>query len=101
MHKLKSIKPSTLLMVLAILAIASVSFAFVAPSNNLALGYDFFDFANKMATGAPGFAIGVGGVCLAGFFLFQQKVMPACGTLFGVIAILKATNIVTSLGSII
>ena len=92
--------PATLLMTLAILAIASASFAFITPTSNTALGYDFYDYANRLATGGPGFAIGIGGVVMAGFFLFRQQIMPACGALFGVVAILKATSIVTSLGSL-
>ncbi len=98
---MKKMKPATLLLVLVLLAVASSAMAFTAPTSSTALGYDFYDFANRMTTGAPGFAIGIGGIVMAGFFLFQQKIMPACGTVFGVICVLKATSIVGSLGSLI
>jgi hypothetical protein len=98
MHKMK---PATLILALVLLAVASSAMAFTAPTAATDLGYDFYDFANRMTSGAPGFAIGIGGIVMAGFFLFQQKVMPACGTVFGVICILKATSIVGSLGSLI
>jgi hypothetical protein len=99
---MQKMKPATLLLALVLLAVASTSaMAFTAPASSTALGYDFYDFANRMTTGAPGFAIGIGGIVMAGFFLFQQKVMPACGTVFGVICVLKATSIVGSLGSLV
>jgi len=93
-------KPSTLLFTLLLLSVAGAAMAFVQPNNVNQLGYDFYDFANRMTTGAPGFAIGIGGIVLAGFLLFQQKIMPACGTVFGLICVLKATAIVTSLGAL-
>jgi hypothetical protein len=96
----QTVKPATLYIALALLAYASMACAFIAPTNSAALGYDFFDFANKLSSGAVGFAIGIGGVAMAGFFLFRQQVMPACACLFGIIAILKSTSIVTSLGSL-
>jgi hypothetical protein len=98
---MQKMKPATLILALVLLAVASSAMAFTAPASSTALGYDFYDFANRMTSGAPGFAIGIGGIVMAGFFLFQQKVMPACGTVFGVICILKATSIVGSLGSLI
>jgi hypothetical protein len=95
-----TIKPATFYIALTLLVYASISFAFVAPTNSAALGYDFYEFANNLSSGAVGFAVGIGGVALAGFFLFRQQVMPACACLFGIIAILKSTSIVTSLGSL-
>ena len=91
-------KKVTILTAVALVAAATAAMAFTAPAAATDFGYDFFDTANKLSTGAPGFAIGIGGLVMAGFFLFRQQVLPAAGCVFGVITILKSTSIVTSLG---
>ena len=85
------------LMAACMVAYAASAFGFATPIPGT-LGYDFYDFADKLATGAPGFTVGMGGVALAGFCLFKQAVWPAIGSVMGTIAILKATSIVNSLG---
>ena len=86
-----------MLMAACMVAYAASAFGFSTPTPGT-LGYDFYDFADKLATGAVGFTIGMGGVALAGFCLFKQAVWPAIGSVMGTIAILKATSIVNSLG---
>lgn len=89
-----------MLFALVVLALSAVSaFAFTTPAAT-DVGYDFYDFARKLATGPVGYTIGFGGVGLAGFFLFKQQVFPAIGTAMGTIAVLKADSIVQSLGSL-
>lgn len=96
---MNDIRKNTALILLATCTVtyASSAFGFTTPVPGT-LGYDFYDFADKIASGAPGFVVGMGGVCLAGFFLFKQAVMPAIGSVMGTITILKATSIVNSLG---
>ncbi len=92
-------KKLTALTMMSLVAAASSAFAFSNTSSS-AIGYDFYDFAVRLSAGPTGLAIAIGGVVLAGFFIFRQQVMPACGCLFGGIAVFKAGTIAQSIGAI-
>lgn len=63
--------------------------------------FEAYDFASKLSTGAPAATIGIGGVASGGFFLFQQKIMPACGCAIGATVIAKSAAIATAMGFLI
>ena len=94
-------KSVQLLLIFAALLVASSAMAFATPANSAALGYDFYTFASSLSSGPIGLAIAMGGVTAGGFFIFRQQVMPALGTIFGGLAVLKASSIAGSLGAIV
>ena len=87
-----------ILVSICLVAIATQSFGF---NNNIAsteMGYDFWNMASTMSSGAVGKTIGLGGLALSCFFLFKQQVLPAIGTAMGSMGLAKSSSILTTFG---
>ena len=96
MKKMFVNKKVLVLVALALVAIASQAMAFTPAAGDP--GWEFYDMANKMSTGAIGTTVGLGGMAMAAFFLFKQQVLPAIGTAMGGMAIAKSGSMMTGMG---
>lgn len=85
------------LLVMVVMAVAVNAIAFSPAVGDP--GFEFYDMANKMSTGAIGTTVGLGGMAMAAFFLFKQQVLPAVGAAMGGMAIAKSGSMMTGLGS--
>jgi len=96
----KRIVSSFLAVIATMLATASAALAFTAPVAG-ELFFEGYEFANKLTTGAPAMVIAIGGVSMAGFFLFKQQIMPAAGCAMAAIVIANSVKIVTAMGFLV
>lgn len=75
--------------------------AFTAPVAG-SFAYDIYDVGvNDILKGPIGFAAGVGSMVAAAVMAIRQMLLPAAATVLGGAFLLKADNVVTSLGALI
>ena len=75
--------------------------AFTSPAAG-SFAYDIYDVGvNDILKGPIGFAAGVGSMVAAAILAIRQMLLPAAATILGGAFLLKADNVVTSLGALI
>jgi hypothetical protein len=101
-----AVKPSRqklvyLLMAMTLVMVAGNAFGFTYGAGNPGttdLMYDLFNFTSNAVTGAPAYAFGMIGVCVGGYMLWKQQIVPAIGVFACLICVIRCNTILTSLG---